>query len=272
VIYDINDIPEHLRRYFKPAPEVGLEPTPEEYVAKLVEVFREVRRVLKPNGTLWIVIGDTYATKRPGNKVPRSERPWSSTFHQASAERVASRDLRGDTLAPGLKPKDLVGVPWMLALALRADGWYLRSCIIWHKTFGFPESVTDRPTVNYEYIFLLSKAPRYFYDAEAIQGSEGANKRAVWAIAPATYDGAHFAVFPEELAATCIRAGSAKKDLVLDPFSGSGTTLSVALELGRDYLGIELNEAFGVLIDERLERARSVRHQRDLFDLAMENE
>lgn len=246
--------------------QAGLEETPEAYVANMVQVFREVKRVLRDDGTLWLNLGDTYNS---GNEIGR---------HGLSA--FAPRQYGNRNT--GLKPKDLVGIPWRVAFALQADGWYLRSDIIWHKPNPMPESVTDRPTKSHEYIFLLTKSARYYYDAEAIrepgaeperqryeriggingakvrhgeQGMIGAsqyrNRRTVWTIATQPYKEAHFATFPEELPKLCILAGTKPGDIVLDPFAGSGTVGKVALELGRKAILIELNEKYIGLAQER---------------------
>ena len=265
--------------------QIGLEETPEQYIAELVEVFRCVRDVLADDGTLWVNIGDTYAANRGAQPAPTNTR--NKVGHVSGAEVPA-----------GLKSKDLIGIPWMLAFALRADGWYLRQDIIWHKPNPMPESVTDRCTKAHEYVFLLSKSPRYFYDAEAVkepvsdwtkkavksnwtrktvnqaEGSAGAggnrkpgkaysaglsadgrNRRSVWTIATRPYKGAHFAVFPPALVEPCILAGSRPGDIVLDPFMGSGTTAAVAIEHGRQFIGCELNPEYKPLQDQRIDDA-----------------
>lgn len=265
--------------------QIGLEPTPEAYVAKMVEVFREVRRVLRDDGTLWLNVGDSYAAD--------------------------ARDL---------KPKDLVGIPWMLAFALRSDGWYLRSDVIWAKPNGMPESVKDRPVRSHEYVFLLSKSERYYYDYESVrlpplpsttkrlaqhiesqsgsvrangggktngtmkavqrksdkqrghsrrhdgfndrwdamtkeeQQSSGAALRDVWWLSPAQTKDSHFAVMPESLARLCILAGCPQDGVVLDPFAGSGTTLYVARDQGCKSIGIELNGDYCELVKRRLQQ------------------
>ena len=259
--------------------QLGLEPTPDEYVARMVGVFREVRRVLRDDGTLWLNLGDTYAANRSYQVTDNKHKPVGN---------------EGSMSVPdGLKPKDLVGIPWLLAFALRADGWYLRSDIIWSKPNPMPESVTDRPTKAHEYIFLLSKSQRYYFDAQAVREASvgrwnsmetfgtarpkaaaantdlqrtqfahtthhedrvrtGRHVRSVWTIPTQPYADAHFAAFPEALPERCIRAGSAVGDTVLDPFAGSGTTLLVACRLGRNAVGCELNPAYAAMAERRI--------------------
>ena len=346
------------------ADQLGLEPTPELYVQNMVEVFREVKRVLRDDGTVWLNLGDSYATTPPGNKEKGVS--GKSTLHGVNSDKYRetlshSVQTKKSTIAHGLKPKDLVGIPWLVAFALRADGWYLRQDIIWHKPNPMPESVTDRCTKAHEYIFLLSKSSKYYYDAEAVkepcnwseswsasetktaigQGGKhggtsifkkkwedkgtGRNKRSVWTVSTQPYKEAHFATFPPRLIEPCILAGSSNKacevcgapwervtererkpegrsegeiysakaygsspqsavwgsrknlggdgvkvdttgwqptckcenngtarSKVLDPFAGSGTTLMVAEENGRDSIGIELSEEYCKLIRNRL--------------------
>jgi len=333
--------------------QLGLEETPEQFITAMVDVFREVRRVLRSDGTLWLNIGDSFSSGGRSSQVVDSK----AAGDQATAVRPSS--------IPGIKPKDLVGIPWMLAFALRADGWYLRRDIIWSKPNPMPESVTDRPTSAHEYLFLLTKSPRYFYDAEAIrekatyagpngaqrsphaqgfgrrtpeeererqdkqrghgrrhagfndrwdamskeeQQALGRNKRSVWAIATKPFPDAHFATFPPDLVEPCIRAGTAPRvcgkcgapwrrivqasggtigegwhphlddltegqqgggrlrdweptcdhaddsghALVLDPFCGAATTGLVATQLGRDFVGVELNPEYVALGEERI--------------------
>lgn len=268
--------------------QLGLEPTVGEYVQRLVEVLREVRRVLRDDGTLWLNLGDCYANGGRGGATGATTKLNGGIKHQNESKRAIEAlgtRLRGD----GLKPKDLVGAPWRVALALQADGWWLRSDIVWSKRTAMPESVTDRPTHAHEYVFLLTKSERYYYDADAIKepvtgnahargrgvnpkaarddagrakqnGSfssavrglvEKRNKRTVWHIAGHPYKGAHFACFPPKLIEPCILAGSGGGALVLDPFLGSGTTGAVAEQLGRQWFGIELNPAYEPLIRER---------------------
>jgi DNA modification methylase len=268
--------------------QIGLEETPEAYVAKMVEVFREVRRVLADDGTLWLNIGDSYAGG--GNyRGTNSEETLSAKQRSNGGARGVSQ-LLGAKNTPGCKPKDLIGIPWMLAFALRADGWYLRQDIIWHKPNPMPESVRDRCTKSHEYVFLLAKSSRYFYDAEAIaepgefcgqqlgivrskkvraeamgrkpSGNEvpgvdatapdTRNKRSVWSITTQPFSEAHFATMAPELAETCIKAGCPKGGTVLDPFGGAGTTALCADRLGRNALLIELNPAYVEIAKNRL--------------------
>lgn len=260
--------------------QIGLEKSPEAFVAQLVAVFREVRRVLADNGTLWLNIGDSYACSGKGSTGKTSGLTNPARYEEAS---LPGRSKTGQ----GLKRKDLVGIPWLLAFALRADGWFLRSDIIWHKPSPVPESILDRPTKAHEHVFLLSKGTKYFYDAAAIgepfkepryaaassigskamavdrehigrstlatQPKRGwANARDVWTIAAQPFAGAHFAPMPTELARRCILAGSAPGDVVLDPFLGAGTVGATALELGRGITGIELNPKFLAIADQRM--------------------
>jgi DNA modification methylase len=269
--------------------QIGLEPTPEEYIEKLVDVFREVHRVLRDDGTLWLNIGDSYAGSGKGRNADGSHQEGGK---QGTNRGTVEGSLHKTKLGSDTKEKDMLGVPWMLAFALRADGWYLRSEIIWNKSSTIPESVKDRPTKAHEQIFLLSKSAKYFYDWDAIsepaanvgkivQLSEksfskyqanGAgirpsgnalldtytvparrNKRSVWTIAPKRCKEAHFAVFPPELPETCLLAGSPHGGVVLDPFSGVGTTGLMALKHGRVFVGIELNPEYAQIAHSRLE-------------------
>ena len=266
--------------------QFGLEPTPEGYVEKLVEIGQELKRVLRDDGTFWLNLGDTY---------------WGGGWRGAELNK-RSGDMQkghqgshcGDAMSMGkgshslIKPKDMVGIPWRSAFGLQADGWYLRQDIIWSKPNPMPESVVDRCTKAHEYIFLLSKSKNYYYDSNAIKqpykentkpGSQfggkkgnselgmksklqkseqgyfemkdGANMRSVWTIPVRPFKGAHFATFPEKIPELCIRAGSKEGDIVLDPFFGSGTTGWVAQRLGRNWLGIELNPDYIKIAEER---------------------
>ena len=267
-----------LRDYGGEENQIGQEQTPEEFIDNLVKVFREVRNVLTDDGTLWVNIGDSYYNYRPGRGQGLVKQTVSNT--KQDLPDVCPR--RGNRL-PGLKEKDLIGIPWMFAFAMRADGWYLRQDIIWHKPNPMPESVKDRCTKAHEYIFLFSKNKKYFYDNEAIKEpakdwgtrdrskgkyhNEGTglqphsgleksyttkNKRSVWSVTNKPYKGSHFAVFPPDLIEPCIKAGSEEGDIVLDPFMGSGTTAVVSKSLGRHYIGCELHEEYGKLIQKRL--------------------
>lgn len=228
--------------------QIGLERTPEEYVDKMVQVFRECRRVLRDDGTLWLNLGDSYWNSNGFARASDEFQREGRNDAPANDRRLPSHDT--------LKVKDLVGIPWRVAFALQSDGWWLRSDIIWAKPNPMPESVTDRPTRAHEYIFLLTKSARYWYDAAAIRdiGADGEkkNKRTVWTVAPAQYPRAHFATYPPELIKPCILAGCPQGGTVLDPFAGSGTTLATAIELGRNAIGIELNPSYAELIQERI--------------------
>jgi DNA modification methylase len=223
--------------------QIGAEPTVQGYIDNVVRVFREVKRVLKADGTFWLNIGDSYTS---GN------RTWRDTDRKNPARAMAYRPPTPE----GLKPKDLIGIPWRLAFALQADGWYLRSDIVWNKPNCQPESVKDRPTRSHEYIFLLTKNERYYYDNEAIkeEASTGSkkNRRTVWSINTEAFDGAHFATFPEALVSPCIMAGSREGDVVLDPFFGSGTVGCVALKRGRAFVGIEINPEYVEMAKNRI--------------------
>ena len=266
--------------------QIGLEETPEEYIAAMVDVFRCVWDVLADDGTLWLNIGDSYYNYRPG----KGQALVKQSVANSDQDLPQTCARRGNKLE-GLKEKDLIGIPWMLAFALRADGWYLRQDIIWHKPNPMPESVQDRCTKSHEYIFLMSKSQKYHYDHEAIKEEsintseeqetkrnkiehkgqrdngdmrhttsgftktgiyEKKNKRSVWTVTTKPYEGAHFAVFPQDLIEPCILAGAAPGQVVLDPFMGSGTTAQVAQHLGRQYLGCELNPEYKPLQEKRL--------------------
>jgi DNA modification methylase len=260
--------------------QIGLEDTPDDYIKNMVEVFRCVWDVLEDDGTLWVNIGDSYCNS---NGFARA----SPEYQREGRNNMPANDRKLDKLhATGLKTKDLIGIPWMLAFALRADGWYLRQDIVWSKPNPMPESVQDRCTKAHEYIFLLSKSHKYHFDHVAIKepmkgepeardknaegyqadyskgdrfskgervfGADGmANKRSVWTVNTKPYSGAHFAVFPTELIEPCILAGAPLGGIVLDPFMGSGTTAQVAQDLGRQYLGCELNPEYGKLQKKR---------------------
>lgn len=235
-----------LRDYGVPG-QIGAEPTVDDYIADLVCLFREARRTLTDDGTLWLNIGDSYTS---GGR----------TWRDADAKNKGrAMDYRAPT-PEGLKPKDLIGVPWRLAFALQADGWYLRTDIIWNKPNCQPESVKDRPTRAHEYVFLFSRSEKYYYDWEAIMEpatdpkKKSKNRRTVWNINTEPYPGSHFAVYPKALVRVCVAAGSSKNGRVLDPFFGSGTTGAVCNELGRDCVGIELNPEYAELARERLLR------------------
>jgi DNA modification methylase len=231
--------------------QLGMESTPAAYVKALVGVFAALRRVLRDDGTLWLNLGDSYVASRTGRHGP-------STLEGGKTTQIVAGQ-RPDKRAPGLPEKNLVGIPWRVALALQADGWYLRSDIVWHKVNGMPESVRDRPTRAHEYLFLLSKAAHYAYDQAAVAelGANGQprNRRTVWEIPTQPYPGAHFAVFPPALVTLCVLAGCPPGGVVLDPFLGSGTTAQVAIERGRNWLGVELNAAYIALAEERIQGA-----------------
>ncbi|KKL92459.1 hypothetical protein LCGC14_1884460 [marine sediment metagenome] len=288
--------------------QLGLEATPEEYVEKLVQVFREVRRVLTDDGTLWLNLGDSYAGSRGGG-APSESSTLEGNGHVGGGPKLRSMTAsrrRDNVMISGLKPKDLVGIPWRAAFALQADGadtkalavldaahsaivdaydgeslpdkalavlerlqaeqadakgssWCLRSDIIWHKPNPMPESVRDRPTKAHEYLFLLAKSKKYYYDAKAmadetVQGSTKGtrNRRTVWTITPKPFKGAHFAVMPEALVEPCILAGSEPGDTVLDSFAGAGTVGVVAARHGREFIGVELNPEYAQMAEERI--------------------
>ncbi len=223
--------------------QIGAEPVLDDYLADLVAIFREVHRTLADDGTLWLNIGDSYTS---------GGRTWRDEDKKNPARGM---DYRAPT-PEGLKPKDLIGVPWRLAFALQADGWYLRSDIIWHKNNGLPESVKDRPSRVHEYVFLLSKSERYAYEHEAVKepavnGSKR-NCRSVWTINTEPFREAHFATFPRELVTRCLLAGTQEGELVLDPFFGSGTVGEVCQTFGRRFVGIELNPEYVEIAQRRL--------------------
>ena len=235
-----------LRNYGDESNQIGQEDTPEEYIQNLVDIFRSVRNCLSDDGTLWVNIGDSYYNYRPG----KGQALVKQTVSKSKQDLPDKCARRGNKLE-GLKEKDLIGIPWMLAFALRADGWYLRQDIIWHKSNPMPESVRDRCTKSHEYMFLLSKSQNYYFDVDVIK-EPTRRKRSVWNVSTKPYKGSHFAVFPPELITPCILASSEENDIILDPFIGSGTTAMVAKELGRYYIGCELHEDYGNLIQERM--------------------
>ncbi|MDM3885956.1 site-specific DNA-methyltransferase [Pseudomonas sp. BCRC 81390] len=260
--------------------QIGLEASPREFIDSLVAVFREVRRVLRNDGTLWVNLGDSYASGGRGGggryMAERGDGAWQG-----------KGDATGWRSAPaGWKHKDLLGLPWRLAIALQDEGWYLRQDIIWHKPNPMPESIKDRCTKAHEYLFLLSKSPRYHFDQEAIReqatkGFSGSefnagktaehqlgrssdrdrvddgmrNKRSVWTVATASFKGAHFATFPPDLIRPCVLAGSPRGGMVLDPFGGAGTTALVAMQEGRQSVICELNPEYAAIARQRLDTA-----------------
>ena len=273
--------------------QIGLEQTPDAYVAKLVDVFREVRRVLKDDGTLWLNLGDSYASM---NRSGRKDSPGVGAKQDLPPVRTHVRWNAGDgskfkwripAFGTEIKPKDLIGIPWRVAFALQSDGWYLRQDIIWHKPNPMPESVRDRCTKAHEYVFLLSKSERYFFDNEAIkepetmkpqrrltprkanpsakvhgmpayrqaEGGTGGgmrNRRSVWTVNTRPFAEAHFATFPPDLVLPMVLAGSREGDTVLDPFNGAGTTGLVAVQEGRRYIGCELNPEYVAMSERRI--------------------
>jgi DNA modification methylase len=265
--------------------QIGLEETPELYVEKLVDVFREVKRVFKKDGTLWLNLGDSYSgsCKGEGGTYELSKKQNSNRGSHYGKDQGVKRKFKIN-----LKPKDLIGIPWMVAFALRADGWYLRQDIIWSKPNPMPEGVTDRCTKSHEYIFLLSKSQTYYFDNGSIQekcvttgihtnhkytksskiyGSkhnnpnsglsafevgEHRNKRSVWNVVTKPFSEAHFATFPEDLILPCVLAGCPENGIVLDPFMGAGTTAVVAVKNNRNYVGIELNPEYIKIAEKRI--------------------
>jgi site-specific DNA-methyltransferase (adenine-specific) len=219
--------------------QIGAEDDPGQYIDRLVVVFEQVRRVLKEDGTFWLNIGDSYTSGNRGYRAPDKKNPVRAMSYRAKTPE-------------GLKPKDLIGIPWRLAFALQKSGWYLRSEIIWEKPNCMPESVKDRPTRCHEYLFLFSKSQTYFYDYLSVQEANGRNRRTVWSIPTEPFTGAHFATFPPKLVEPCILAGSEPEDWVLDPFFGSGTVGVVCEQQHRKYVGIELNRDYVKLATERI--------------------
>jgi len=275
--------------------QIGLESTPDEYVASMVAVFAEVWRVLADDGTLWLNLGDSYAAMRDSKATPDTLRNGDGTKVNSAANRNPANLHNA-----GLKHKDLVGIPWRVAFALQSAGWYLRQDIIWHKPNPMPESVTDRCTKSHEYLFLLSKSARYYFDNEAIKepsanlgatnirfggnkygdsddpkhatksgntyvDSGTRNKRSVWTVNTKPFKGAHFAVMPEALVEPCILAGSKPNDLVLDPFTGSGTVGVVALRHGRNFIGTELNPQYADIAKIRIREDSPMFNEVDLI-------
>jgi len=225
--------------------QIGAEPNIENYIDNLVSVFSQIRRILKPDGTFWLNIGNTYTS---------GGRKWRQDDNKNKGRGMS---YRPDT-PPGLKKKDLIGVAWMVAIACQREGWYLRNDIIWNKPNCQPESVKDRLTVGHEYIFLMTKSEKYHFDQVAIMedtkdGTGKKNRRSVWSINTEAYNGAHFATFPTALVRPCILAGSRPGDIVLDPFLGSGTVCAEAISLGRLGTGIELNINYIGLAERRLQ-------------------
>ena len=264
--------------------QIGLEPSQEAYVARIVAVFAEVRRVLRPDGTCWVNLGDSY------NAAGRVGHGTRIGYKQGTSRASACGEDSPRPSAVGLKPKDLVGIPWRVAFALQADGWWLRSDIIWHKPNPMPESVTDRPTKSHEYVFLITKNDRYAYDSDAIRepdsgtdhprfvldgpslepsgglksphrgirtaegrNGQGRNARSVWTIAPQPFPGSHFATMPPALAERCIKAGCPSGGTVLDPFGGAGTTGLVADRLQRNAVLIELSPVYAEMARARIQ-------------------
>jgi len=277
------------------AGQLGLEKTPEEYVAKMVEVFSEVRRVLRKDGTLWLNLGDSYWGGKGQSAHGGTEKQRVRFERNQSLNREYQEIGKFGWTKPSdgkhetIKPKDLVGIPWRVAFALQADGWWLRQDIIWAKPNPMPESVTDRCTKSHEYVFLLSKSAKYYYDADAVREDSVdpesingrrkrnpreadksgdkllvqniwkvkdpipfRNRRSVWTITTKPFKEAHFATFPPEIPERCIKAGCPKGGIVLDPFFGAGTTGLVAKQLGRDFIGIELNQKYCDMAEKRI--------------------
>jgi site-specific DNA-methyltransferase (cytosine-N4-specific) len=224
--------------------QIGAEPTVDEFIESLVKVFADARRVLRDDGTFWLNIGDSFTS---------GGRTWRQSDKKLPARGMNYRPATPD----GLKPKDLIGVPWKLAFALQADGWYLRTDIVWHKPNGNPESVKDRPVRVHEFLFLLTKDERYLYNYEAVRQPTDNGKglkalRSVWNVNTEAFPDAHFACFPTKLVEPCILAGTNVGDTVLDPFFGSGTVGQVARKLGRHFIGVELNPDYVEIARERL--------------------
>nr|VFK20913.1 MAG: site-specific DNA-methyltransferase (adenine-specific) [Candidatus Kentron sp. LPFa] len=239
-------------RDYRTDDQIGAEDSPDDYVDRLVAVFDRVRRVLTEDGTLWLNVGDSYTSGNRGYRAPDKKNPVRAMSYRARTPE-------------GLKPKDLIGIPWRLAFALQEAGWYLRTDIIWEKPNCMPESVKDRPTRSHETIFLLSKSLKYYYDHASAREINGRNRRTVWSIPTEPFPGAHFATFPCALVEPCIMAGSKAGDWVLDPFFGSGTVGVVCEQQHRNYVGIELNPEY---VDLATQRIRNT--ERLLFPYDME--
>lgn len=222
--------------------QIGLDTSLQDYLARLVDVFEEVRRVLREDGTLWLNIGDSYTS---------GGRTWRAPDKKNPVRAMQTRPPTPD----GLKPKDLIGVPWRLAIALQEAGWFLRTDIVWNKPNCQPESVKDRPTRCHEYVFLFSKSEHYYYDAHAQRGPNDRNLRTVWDINTQAFPEAHFATFPTTLVERCLALSSKPRDLILDPFLGSGTTGQVALQMQRRFVGIELNQEYAAIARRRFNGA-----------------
>lgn len=235
--------------------QIGAEEEPSTYIQHLVAVFEEVRRSLREDGTLWLNIGDSYTSGNRGYRAPDKKNP------------IRAMSYRAPTPA-GLKPKDLVGIPWRLAFALQEAGWYLRSDIIWEKPNCMPESVRDRPTRAHEYVFLLTKSLKYYYNHKNITEPNGRNRRSVWSIPTEPFSGAHFATFPPKLVEPCVLAGSQPGDWVIDPFFGSGTVGAVCEQQRRKYVGIELNPDYAELAVNRIRNTQLLlfTHDRELVN------
>lgn len=263
------------------AGQLGSESLPSEYVESMRSVFSHVRRVLRDDGVLWLNLGDSYSSGKCGRADDGSGDPTSrlGPKRDGNPGNSGMGSVKQRSVPPGFKPKELIGIPWRVAFALQEDGWCLRQDIIWHKPNPMPESCRDRCTKSHEYIFMLTKSPRYYFDFDANQepaayantprgGSTNRyeqnnagmdnkvyntrNRRSVWTITPKPFKGAHFAVFPEELVHRCITVSTKPGDTVLDPFLGSGTTLKVAKDLGREGVGIELNPEYVKIAEERI--------------------
>ena len=228
-----------IRDSYNNPDQIGLEETLPQFINRLRTVFAEVRRVLRPDGVFWLNIGDGYTSGNRGWRAPDKKNP------------ARAMDVRPGT-PDGLKSKDLLGIPWRLAFALQDDGWYLRADVVWNKPNAMPESVKDRPTRAHEYMFMLTKDERYYYDRSAVLEANGRNCRSVWNVHTQGFAGAHFATFPPKLIEPCIKSSSRPGDFVLDPFFGSGTVGLVAQSLERRYVGIELNPEYVSLAAGRI--------------------